>query len=1459
MSRFVGIDVGAEAIKVVEITTDDGAPRWTRRQVADHDKEPAAALLALLADWDWPGIDGAAVTGRFSRLVRLDRVPTKQAQSLGFRFIGDDQPATLVSIGGHGFSVLELRESGLEVFRENSRCSQGTGNFLRQLVARFDMDIDAASALCADVADPAPLSGRCPVILKTDMTHLANKGESRARILAGLYDAVCENVQVLIKPRLSPSRLMLVGGVQRARRVHDNFRRFAAKHEMTLLDGGDDALFLEALGCATLAARGASPRGVPALAELVAPTAGGRVDEFPALRGFLDRVTRMTRPAPTAGPASAAVILGFDIGSTGSKIVALDADTQAIVWSDYVSTNGNPVGAAQQLMQLFVDGPAGQLPVRACGATGSGREIVGSLLTTCYGPGAVFVLNEIAAHAEGALHYDRGVDTIFEIGGQDAKYIRLAGGRVVDAAMNEACSAGTGSFIEEQGRKFAGVRDVAHLGQEALRADTGVSLGQHCSVFMAEVIDEAVAAGVPNPTIIAGIYDSIIQNYLNRVKGSRSVGQRIFCQGMPFSADALAAAVARQTGSNVVVPPDPGTVGALGIALLTVRSLAEYGAAPEALDPRRFLAAHLDKKETFICKSTKGCGGAGNKCRIDRITTTVEEAKLRFTWGGACSLWDKGATRRKLPDLAPDPFREREELIAGLREALAGRQSQRPARKLVGITDEFQLKGLFPFFSTFLVELGFDLDYVGGADQATLKRGVEGANVPFCAPMQMYHGVVSALAGTAADVLFMPMILDMPRVGDEKYGALCPIVQGSTDMLRHDLGAETARRVVSPVIDFGVEGIDGPRCFDSCQRIAEALGAPAAECRAAYESAVVAQAQFEARCRELGRDALDFSAAHGIIPIVVLGRPYTIYNKVLNSNVPAILREQGAIAIPIDCYPIAAETPVYHDIYWGHSQRNLRAAQQVRSTPGVYSLWCSNYACGPDSFNLHFYSYLMDGKPFAVIETDGHSGDAGTKTRVEAFLHCVRGDLARDANGDSTARPGGSLKDIEADKTTLLAIKARGERVLIPRMGVGAEVVAACFRGVGIAAEALPEPTRETVRIGRRYTSGKECVPMCVTVGSVLQRVAPAAGSPHVNGQGNGNGHKDPAGLTLMMPMACGPCRFGVYHVLHKIILERLGQSANVRVWSPGFGHYFDGVPGGLSMALFTGFVTADLLLEAFYEARPDEKQPGTAQAIFDRYYAELLAKLEAAGHDDLSTGAALLQFASGRLFGCMNILERAAAEFKACRDPLASPRPTILVVGEGYVRCDPFTNDYIVDKLEARGVRVRFAPFTEWLEYSDLMSRRSGESAGFGAALSSFIQNQIHERLYANFGKRLGWHPRTRAAETLRSAAPYVRDALECEAVLTVGAPLHEWHEGLIDGVVSVGPHECMPNKISEAQFFHVAEKEGLASLVVPLTGDPIDPEILDNFVFEVRSRYEAGAGVGGHQRARRRPLPTM
>ncbi len=1413
--RSLGIDVGAETIKVVEmVERPDGELRWVGRAIREHDKEPGETLLEMLrGEVDWNRVDRAAVTGRLSRQLRLPRVPVKRAQVAAERHLFGDGPATVVSIGSHGFSVLEIRSSNIEMFRENSRCSQGTGNFLRQLVERFDLDIEQASEMCAGVEDPAPLSGRCPVILKTDMTHLANKGEPRERILAGLYDAVSENVQVLIKPRISPRDIVLIGGVTRAERIRDNFARFAERRGMRMLKSeGDDPLFFEALGCALIAARGEVECEMPALQSLIGPPEEHDLERLPALGEFRDRVRRLQAPPAAEAKLEASLVLGFDIGSTGSKIVALDADSGEPLWDGYVDTSGAPVSASQKLMRQFVESPVSDLPLRAVGTTGSGREIVGSLMSTCYGPERVFVINEIAAHAEGALHYDERVDTIFEIGGQDAKYIRLSRGRVIDAAMNEACSAGTGSFIEEQGSKFQGVRDVVQLGQEALEARSGISLGQHCSVFMAEVIDAAVAAGEPQRAIIAGIYDSIIQNYLNRVKGSRSVGDVIFCQGMPFSSDALAAAVARQTGSEVIVPPNPGTVGALGISLLARKELQLEDRT--TLDPRRFLEAEVIKKDVFVCKSNKGCGGAGNRCRIDRIRTVVDGVKQTFTWGGACSMYDKGTGKRKLPDRSPDPFREREQLVEDLRERLG----ERRGRPTVAITDEFVLKSLFPFFATFVRELGFDPVFYSGADQAVLKRGIEDANVAFCAPMQQYHGLVGRMADDEPDYLLLPMVRGIPRVKDEPWAKLCPIVQGSADMLRLDLGEDLRGEILSPVIDIGKKNYDSDLFRAGCEKMAGQLGVESNEWSRAYEEACRAQLYFDQACLDLGRRALDFCERGGVTPVVILGRAYTIHNDVLNSNVPTILREQGVIPIPVDCYPTDPDTPVFHRMYWGYGQRNLRAAHQIRRTPGVYSVFCSNYSCGPDSFNVHFFAYIMEGKPFAIIETDGHSGDAGTKTRIEAFLYCVHEDLKLEGRGTGRSNCFSDLADREEGTEE---VREHDSLVLIPRMGAGAEVLAASLRGVGMRSECLPMPDREALALGRRHTSGKECVPMTVTLGSLLQRLKRESFSDER--------------FTFFMPTANGPCRFGAYSTLHRMVLERLGYGDRVTIWSPVDEDYFESVPDGFAALVYAGLCGADSLLAGLYDSRPTEIEPGAAEDVWRYYQGELIELAQRAGRGPLTNAAALTQIMSGRLFGVADLLRRAARAFAAVRHE--REMPTVLVVGEIYVRCDPFSNSFVIRKLEQRGVRCRFAPFSEWVEYVDFQDTVKRSVPEY---VTAFAQATVQHQTYSAMADILGWGRRTTVQDAIKAAEPYVRKELSGEAILTVGGPVHEWREGHIDGVVSVGPLECMPNKISESQFFHVAEREGLLSLTLHLNGDPIDPEQLDNFAFEVRTRHQ-------------------
>jgi len=1418
LPRFIGIDIGSETLKVSEITGTPGD--WTpgRHLFVEHHKDPGGCLRLLMEQLDWNEVLGAAVTGRLSRQIALLRVPIRQALATGTRLLYGADPLTVVSIGSRGFSVLELRAPGREIFRENGRCAQGTGNFLEQLVGRFGLSVEEAARLAEGVADPAPLSGRCPVILKTDMTHLANKGESKERILAGLLDAIAENVQALLKPTVCPPRILLTGGVSRSVRVREHFRRFADRHRLSFIDGDtEDGLFLEATGAAILAAEYGA--GTVPLAELIESPETARGKTLAPLRASLGLIRHMPAPSQRIWAESREILIGFDIGSTGSKAVALDLATSEVIWDGYLGTDGAPVHAAQALMQRFLAGPAAIHRVKGFGVTGSGREIVGSLLATCYDREAVWVMNEIAAHATGALSLDARVDTIFEIGGQDAKYIRLEGGRVVDAAMNEACSAGTGSFIEEQGRRFHGIQDVEHLGRIAMEADGCAALGQHCSIFMAEVMDEAVASEVSQERIIAGIYHSVVANYLNRVKGSRGVGQVIFCQGMPFASDALASAVAGQTGAEIIIPPKPGLMGAIGISLLAGRELS-WTELP-VLDMDRFLKAKVEAKDQFHCKSTRGCGGAGNKCRIDRLTTFVSEERKRFTWGGNCSLWDKGIRKAKLPDRAPDPFRERQDHLATLISSLTVPRGL----PRVALTDEFQLQGLLPFYATFIHALGCDLVVATTPGREALKRGIEEAAIPFCAPMQQYHGVVAGLAEGNPDYLFLPMIRELPRVDGEANSSTCPITQGAPDVLR--LNLKNGPRILSPVVDMGEGFFDSPAFRKSCRQLAQELGKQAARrWHAAWAAGRAAQATFERKLLAIGENALDYCRERDLVAVAVLGRGYTIHNEVLNSNVPSILREQGAIAIPIDCLPLPVETPTFDEVYWGHSQRILRAAWHVRRTPGLYSIFCSNYSCGPDSFTSHFFSWLMEGKPFAIIETDGHAGDAGTKTRVEAFLHCVR-----EARRQSVDRAPAEAERLLVGFRSFQEIASGHETVLIPSMGPESLAAAAVLKGYGISVEALPFVDSESLVAGRRHTSGKECLPMTLTLGSMLQRV-----------------EREPDSRFLfLMPATCGPCRLGSYHTLDQIVIERLGLQSRVRVWSPPWGDYFQGLPSGIAALVFTGVTAMGVLQDALTHVRPAERHPGEADRIHHRWQARLLRELQKAAAGDLSPARVLLEVSTGSAYGIPALLRKALRSLAKTETGKVLPR--VLITGEVYVRLEPFANGFIAQQLNDRGIRVAVDSSAEVLLYSDHTAWVNGDKKGPSAHLESWIQGRVAQLCQREATYCLGLPAKASMREILRAAAPYMRDAIECETVLSLGGPLHAWHMGEIDAAVLSGPLECMPNKLAEAQFIHAMEREGLTTLTLSMNGEPIDPEVLDNFAFEVHHQHRRGARNLGHR----------
>ncbi|MEE4275938.1 MAG: BadF/BadG/BcrA/BcrD ATPase family protein, partial [Thermoleophilia bacterium] len=592
-----------------------------------HHGDPLAPFFALYRELGPERLAAVAATGVFSDRLGapvVAGIPEEIAQQEAVTAVRPDGAVTVVRIGGGGYSVLARDAAGRFTYEPNERCSAGTGQTVEGLCSRLGRTLEEAVALAEAADDSLTVTSRCAVFAKSELTHYANQGASHERLFRGVFEGIARNVHALYD-RTRPggagaaSPVLLIGHGATIAPIAREFARLAGAG--VRVEVAEHAGAFEAIGALRYAAHAQPTPGAvwPARPEALARAGGGRLRTLPPAADGPGNVIRLEAP-PSVASAGGPAVLGLDLGSTGSKAALLDLASGAVLADVYRRTDGNPVEAAQRLVAAVLEASAA--PVVAVGLTGSGRDAAAAVFRAAL-PGAgprLTVLNEIVAHATAAVRDDpdggRSL-SIVEIGGQDAKFINLREGRVVDSDMNRVCSAGTGSFLEEQAEAF-GLDDITVLGDLAARSAGAPDLGQTCTVFVADVAAEAVAQGFTREDIFAGLQYSVIRNYCGRVKGDRPLLETVFFQGKPATSPSLARTLAAVTGRTVVVPADPGAMGAIGVALLAAERLGAAGSAAgagagEALD----LGAVLDA--VVVERHERRCGepSCGNLCRLE--------------------------------------------------------------------------------------------------------------------------------------------------------------------------------------------------------------------------------------------------------------------------------------------------------------------------------------------------------------------------------------------------------------------------------------------------------------------------------------------------------------------------------------------------------------------------------------------------------------------------------------------------------------------------------------------------------------------------------------------------------------------------------------------------------------------------------------------------------------------------
>ncbi|HSW29452.1 MAG TPA: acyl-CoA dehydratase activase [Longimicrobiales bacterium] len=978
---FLGIDVGSTTVKVVVLTPQGGllAHRYVRAN-----GQPRVVLLRTAREvlGGLPPVDilGVGLSGSGGRPMAeiIGGIHTNELVTQT-RAVGEFHPEarTVIEIGGQDSKFLSVkwdeasRQMVLVDFAMNALCAAGTGSFLDQQAERLGIAIDGDFARIAlESESPARIAGRCTVFAKSDMIHLQQEGTPLSDILMGLCHALARNFRSVIgKGKSFTPPILFQGGVAHNAAVARAFQDVLGLQAGELIVPERHDL-MAALGAAWVAmdehAEGRLHpfHGFDAL-EAAIRSPGGGERTLPALAPRPCAACRALQFPPSANGHRHPVWLGVDVGSISTNVVLVD-EAERVVARRYLPTAGRPLEAVRRGLAEVAAEVGDVVRVVAAGCTGSGRYLTGHYV------GADVIRNEITAQARAAVAVDPDVDTVFEIGGQDSEYIRLDRGAVVDFAMNNACAAGTGSFLEEQAARL----DISIEGEFqalALSAPAPACLGERCTVFMESDLIHHQQRGARAENLTAGLAYSIVHNYMNRVVNTRPVGKRIFFQGGVAHNAAVASAFEAALGRSITVPPHHDVTGAIGVALLAREELARH---PERRTRfRGFDATGRDyESRSFVCKACP------NLCEVKKVTI-AGEAPLFY--GARCERFDEaGRNGTAAAEHVPDLFAERQRLLVG---SWAEPGERVAGRTRIGIPRSLAFHDLFPWWRTFFAHLGMDVVLSSETNSEIVRRTAQTAAAETCYPVKLAFGHVAELLEKDVDFVFLPSILDREDLGPGQVrNHNCPWIPAAPHMVAAHLrpGAKQPRYLMFP---FHMQQPVARR--RELGVLAGQLGVSRRRVLAAAARGDAAQAEFYAALHELGRSTLA-SLGPGRTGVVVVGRPYNTCDLGVCQDLPRKLRKLGVLPIPMDLLTgMTVDLGADHkDMYWRSGQAILGTARLMATDPRLQAIYLTSFHCGPDSFLLSYFRREMGGKPFLELEVDDHTAEAGIVTRCEAFL-----------------------------------------------------------------------------------------------------------------------------------------------------------------------------------------------------------------------------------------------------------------------------------------------------------------------------------------------------------------------------------------------------------------------------------------------------------------------------------------
>ncbi len=1379
----IGLDVGSTTVKVV-VLNRAGDIVYNRYQRHLSEVRQSAAQILKDVDTQMPGAEWRlCLTGSgaisLAAELNLPFVQEVVASSQAIRKLIPDVDV-VIELGGED-AKLTFLSGGLDQ-RMNETCAGGTGAFIDQMAAFIQTDAGGLDQMALRHETIYPIASRCGVFAKTDILPLLNEGCSREDIAISIMQAVVnQTISGLARGRSIKGKVACLGGPMFfMQSLRERFQ--ATLQEASEVIFPEQGQYYVAFGAAWQAHldHGRVVQIKDVLETLSHPSRNRAENRLPALFAnareyddFKERHSRNRARRIALEEGRGQAWLGFDSGSTTIKAALIDNEGR-LLYSFYGPNKGEPLSAAVDILKEIYRRKHPALSIKAAAATGYGSALIKSGLQ------ADIDEVETVAHFTAARHFQPKVDFILDIGGQDIKCLYIKDGVINKIQLNEACSAGCGSFIENLAGSLQ--MPLADFVEAALKAAAPVDLGTRCTVFMNSKVKQAQKDGAGLGDIAAGLSYSVIRNSCHKVMkiaDPADLGEHVVAQGGSFLNDALLRTLELELGRPIVRPDIAGLMGAFGAALIA----RERGPAGEATG---LLSLKELKSFNTKLKNTR-CGQCANNCLL---TVTTFADKRRFISGNRCERGNLGPTQ-DLPNLYAYKY---ERLFKPYRPL----SPQKAARGLMGLPRALNIYENFPLWFTMLTELGFRVELSSPSSKDLFYKGY--GTIPsqtVCYPAKLAHGHILDLIERGVKNIFYPCLpREEKNLSSPDASFNCPVVIGYPELLDKNVDglSENGVNLIHQFLPMDRQSL-AKRLID----IPIFQDIPLMELEGAVKAGFEEMDRYHEDIRRAGERALAELSASGRFGLILAGHPYHVDPEV-HHGVAELINSCGLGVLTEDSVAHLCPDPGQLRVVdqWTYHSRLYRAGAFAGTTDNLAVLQLISFGCGLDAVTSDQLEEIVtrSGRLYAQIKIDEGGNLGPARIRIRSLLAALK----------ERRRRRSAVIPIYPTYPAYTEAMKKTHTLLIPQMSpVHFQFMEAVFQSEGYKAEQLESVDREAVNLALRYVNNDACYPALVVVGQLLQAVK--------------SGRYDPDRVALLISQTGGGCRATNYIAfLRKALADcGLGQvplatiSTNINTGQSGLK-----LSSRMILKALMAVQYGDALMRVLNRVAPYEAEPGAAARLAEKWVARARKNIVKSNiiRFDLNMLAMIREF----------------DQLPLRNEPR---KPRVGLVGEILLKFHPDANNQALKVVESEGGEAVVGDLMDFMLYAlyDHIFNYQHLSGSRRAAINGSLIILFLE--FTRWAMRLGFSlskrftPPTGFSHLTRKARKLVSLGHQTGEGWLLAAEMVELLESGVSNILCLQPFGCLPNHITGKGLMKELKNRHPQANIMALDYDPGASEV--------------------------------